>query len=236
MGEVSRTGSSQPTGSTPGDLGGTENVQGGRTASEIHDESDAVVQEMRSQIDKKMREIEQEEAKVRYYRSLPNRGHAVGFFQGKADRLKDEVEELRGRIGRVQQEANQQIQDLNSLDNMLAKGDIEGAFMLVQTNRTLSLDRQIAERLKALQARNDEIKDLNDRLAAINKPDKDLTPEERERKVQLRGQIDKLNADSQLDTIKLQSVINKRNQALEMLTNLLQKFQKVLDSIVGNMR
>ena len=236
MVEVSGTGSSQVTGSTPGGLGGTENVQGGRTASDILDESDAVVEEISSHIVTKMREIERWEDMVRRYEGHPHFESVVEFFQRKVDRLKGEIEELRGTIENVKQEVNKQIQDLNNLDDLLAQGDIEGAFMLVQTNRTLSLDRQIAERLKELQARNDEIKNLNDRLAAINKPDKELSEEDRERKVQLRGQIDKLNADSQLDTIKLQSLINKRNQALEMLTNLLQKFQKVLDSIVGNMR
>ena len=239
MGEVSGTRSRQVTGSTPGNIGGAENVQGGRTASDILEENDAVVEEIGSQIDNKKRQIKHLEGE---FRRLQNQfgplAQAIAgrFYQDNVDALNGDIAELRGTIERVQREAKKQVQDLTSLDDLLAKGDIEGAFMLVQTNRTLSLDRQIAERLKELQARNDEIKTLNDRLAAINKPDKDLTDPERERKVQLRGQIDKLNADSQLDTIKLQSLINKRNQALEMLTNLLQKFQKVLDSIVGNMR
>jgi hypothetical protein len=36
--------------------------------------------------------------------------------------------------------------------------------------------------------------------------------------------------------IKLQGLINKRNQTIEMMTNLMQKFQKTNDAIVGNMR
>ena len=236
MVEVPAPSGNQSPGNTSGDLGGTASVQSGRTASDILAENDAVVEEINSQIAEKLREIERGEEMTRRFERLGLPEQLVELHQDRVDRLRGDVEGLRASIERVQQEVNKQIQDLNNLDDLLAQGDIEGAFMLVQTNRTLSLDRQIAERLKELQARNDEIKNLNDRLAAINKPDKDLEPEERERKVQLRGQIDKLNADSQLDTIKLQSLINKRNQALEMLTNLLQKFQKVLDSIVGNMR
>jgi hypothetical protein len=36
--------------------------------------------------------------------------------------------------------------------------------------------------------------------------------------------------------IKLQGLINKRNQGIEMLTNLVQKFQQTNNTIVGNMR
>ena len=48
--------------------------------------------------------------------------------------------------------------------------------------------------------------------------------------------IDNLSSSSQLDMIKLQGLINKRNQTIEMMTNLMQKFQKPNDAIVGNMR
>ena len=157
-------------------------------------------------------------------------------LQARIDGLNDRVNNLTSRIIEIKTGVQKHTKALSELDALLEKGDIEGAFMLVQTDRALSLDKQIAERLKELQARNEKIKSLNDELANISGADKDLRESERRRKVQLRGQIDKLNADSQLDTISLQSLINKRNQALEMLTNLLQKFQKLLDSIVANMR
>ena len=233
MPEVSGTGSRQVTGSGPGGPGGAENVQGRRTAIDIIEEGDATIRALNRHIDEKLNEIE------RYERLIWQHSHSVNSvrsYESAIDRLNGEIEDLRGAIRRTEQEVNQQIRDLNDLDSLLANGDIEGAFMLVQTSRTLSLDRQIAARLKELQARNEQIKILNDELAAINRPDNELTPAQRERKVTLRGEIDKLNADSQLDTIKLQSLINKRNQALEMLTNILQKLQKVLDSIIGNMR
>lgn len=157
--------------------------------------------------------------------------------EDKINDLQNEIKDLQNKIDPIKKVAEKLIQDLTDLDNLLANGDIEGAMMLVQTNRTLSLDRQIAERLKELQARNVRISELNERLASLSgTKDEDLTDQQREDKATWRGEIDKLNADTQLDTIKLQSLINKRNHALETLTNLLQKFQKVLDGIVANMR
>jgi hypothetical protein len=52
----------------------------------------------------------------------------------------------------------------------------------------------------------------------------------------IKTQIDNLSSNSQLDMIKLQGLINKRNQTIEMMTNLMQKFQQTNNSIVGNMR
>jgi hypothetical protein len=49
-------------------------------------------------------------------------------------------------------------------------------------------------------------------------------------------EIDKQSSNSQLDMIKLQGLINKRNQSIEMMTNMLQKFHSVMEKIVGNMR
>ena len=36
--------------------------------------------------------------------------------------------------------------------------------------------------------------------------------------------------------LNIQDLVNKRNQAYDMLSNLLNKFQKTLDGIVSNMR
>lgn len=52
----------------------------------------------------------------------------------------------------------------------------------------------------------------------------------------IKTSIDNLSSSSQLDMIKLQGLINKRNQTIEMMTNLMQKFQQTNNSIVGNMR
>jgi len=52
----------------------------------------------------------------------------------------------------------------------------------------------------------------------------------------IKGHIDTLNSETQLQMIRLQSAIDKRNQAYEMAQSILEKDQKTRDSIVGNMR
>lgn len=52
----------------------------------------------------------------------------------------------------------------------------------------------------------------------------------------LKGVIDGMNSDSQLSMIRLQSLIDKRNQAYEMASNTLQKVSQNLDKLVGNLR
>jgi len=52
----------------------------------------------------------------------------------------------------------------------------------------------------------------------------------------LKGRIDSLNSSSQMDMIRMQSLMNKRNQAFELMTNVLSKFSKNRDAIIGNMR
>lgn len=52
----------------------------------------------------------------------------------------------------------------------------------------------------------------------------------------IKGKLDSLNSDSQMDMIRLQGLVNKRDQAFDMITNLMDKFSKTMDTIVGNMR
>lgn len=42
--------------------------------------------------------------------------------------------------------------------------------------------------------------------------------------------------DAQLDMIRIQALVNKRNQAYDLLTQMINKHQQALDSIIGNMR
>jgi hypothetical protein len=52
----------------------------------------------------------------------------------------------------------------------------------------------------------------------------------------VKGKIDSLNSESQLDMIRLQSLMDKRNQRYEQASNTLQKDQKTRDTITGNTR
>lgn len=52
----------------------------------------------------------------------------------------------------------------------------------------------------------------------------------------LKAQIDTVNSQSQMDMVRLQGLMDKRNQAFDMMTNFLSKTGKSLDSVIGNMR
>lgn len=52
----------------------------------------------------------------------------------------------------------------------------------------------------------------------------------------VRGQVDQASANSQLELIALQALINRRNQAVEFTTNLVQRFSSLRDRIIGNIR
>ncbi|MBV9694412.1 MAG: hypothetical protein JO261_11995 [Alphaproteobacteria bacterium] len=101
--------------------------------------------------------------------------------------------------------------------------------MLLQAQRHAAqqIDLDIQALMRAMDERNLTLKSLVSELQNETYWD---------RQTALRSEIDALNAQSQTDMIQIQSLVNKRNQALDMLTNLQQKFQKTLDSIVRNMR
>jgi hypothetical protein len=52
----------------------------------------------------------------------------------------------------------------------------------------------------------------------------------------IQSKIDSVSSNSQLDMIRMQSLVNKRDQAVDLLTNLVAKFAKVADGITSNMR
>ncbi len=52
----------------------------------------------------------------------------------------------------------------------------------------------------------------------------------------VRNQVDQASANSQLELISLQALINRRNQAVEFTTNLVQRFSSLRDRIIGNIR
>lgn len=52
----------------------------------------------------------------------------------------------------------------------------------------------------------------------------------------VKSQMDQVNSDAQLDMIRLQTLTNKRNQAFEMMSNILAKINGTKGSVIGNMR
>jgi hypothetical protein len=119
-----------------------------------------------------------------------------------------------------------------AMERLLASGDIMGALMMVQTDRASTLDDQLKNQIRIMNDRNVQIQQLNNQLAV----EQGKNPKDDAAITRINGQIQKLNGDSQLQMIQIQDLTNKRNQAYEMLSNLMQKFQKALDTIVSNMR
>jgi hypothetical protein len=66
---------------------------------------------------------------------------------------------------------------------------------------------------------------------------KDYTQDEIQTSIDnLKSAIDTSNSNSQMDQIRLQGLMEKRNQTYELLTNLMSKFDKTLSSVIGNTR
>jgi hypothetical protein len=138
------------------------------------------------------------------------------------------------------------LESLEAMKRVLDSGDIEGAVMLLQTTRAKSLESQLGTEIKAMQARNAQIKLLNEKLNAKqeefskmdpeNKDQRDLRAQRQKAISDLKTEIDGLNSESQINMIRVQGLVNKRNEAFDMLSNLIGKFQKTIDGIVGNMR
>jgi hypothetical protein len=52
----------------------------------------------------------------------------------------------------------------------------------------------------------------------------------------IKGHTDQLSNTSQMDMIKLENLLNKRNQSFDFMSNFISKMAKVDDGIIGNIR
>ena len=52
----------------------------------------------------------------------------------------------------------------------------------------------------------------------------------------LKGQVDSLGSNQQMDMLRLQSLSNKRNEAFDLMTNFMKKFADKREAIISNMR
>ena len=154
------------------------------------------------------------------------------------------VNTVKDKVNTIGASLREAISSLKSLDKLLDTGDIEGAVMLLQGTRAKMMDRQLGTQIKGMQDRNAQITKLNNdlttaqtKLAAFSSTDTTDAKKAATKEVgDLKTAIDSLNSDSQIDMIRTQGLVNKRNEAFDTLTNLLGKFQKTIDGIVGNYR
>ena len=113
-----------------------------------------------------------------------------------------------------------------------AQLDVQGMMLQVQIDRAASLEKQVKDRLAAVKDRNAKIAQLQTEIQRLRAADSSAHAARIEA---LKAQIDALSTDSQLDLLKLQSLISKHNQASEMASNLTKKFADLKSSIIGNL-
>lgn len=113
--------------------------------------------------------------------------------------------------------------NLSSLQGM----DLENALLAVQSKRAGLLEDQLKNQLEQVQVRNAEISKLNERLS---------TCKNEEERALIKQQMDTLANSQQMDTLRLQSLSNKRNEAFDTMTNFIKKMQDNRSSAISNMR
>lgn len=144
--------------------------------------------------------------------------------------------------------------------------DIETALQAVQQDRAQLLENQLKDQMAAVQQNNETIAELNNllselsgvrgqsaadghyalsdsitgKLAADGLADsskKDYTPEELDQVIQsIKGKIDSLSSSQQMDMLRLQELSNKRNEAFDMMADIIKKMQDSRNDIIGNIR
>ena len=110
--------------------------------------------------------------------------------------------------------------------------DIQQLMMALAQQRTAMLEQVTKTQVGTIQANNQKLVALQQELAKTGS-----NPVANAAQIAaIKQQIAALNNTAQLDMIKLQSMVGKQNQALEMMSNLLQKLAATKDAIIGNIR
>lgn len=146
-----------------------------------------------------------------------------------------------------------------------ASMDIETALMAVQQQRGQLLDQQVKTQIETIQQRNQFLAQLNLLLGKVNNSlinpvDKQfILDEATQNELQangvqftrsssfskdemyviierLKSAIDSNNSAQQMDMLRLQSLSNKRTEAMDIMNNTLKKMQESRSSTIGNMR
>lgn len=135
---------------------------------------------------------------------------------------------------------------LHELGHQLGSDDLEAVMTQVERAKAAAVDEELKHQIETFQHRNALMKDLNANLAKAMKAmqDKDVattqslcgTAEQAKCVQQLKSQIDQLSTDSQMDMLRIQSLVNKRNQAFEGLVSLILRWERSRAAIIGTMR
>lgn len=127
--------------------------------------------------------------------------------------------QLRDQIGGIQGRT-EKLGELRDLLNQL-KACPKGADGKTQ------IPKELGDKLKANGIRLDDVAGGGYSLDAAGMESAQNT---------LNAQIDQNNASQQIDMIKMQQLMSKRNEAYDMLTNFLKKSADEINTVIGNMR
>lgn len=132
------------------------------------------------------------------------------------------------------QARNAQIADLNSrmqaVNGYLAVAPEDGTFPVVDAAWRVRIDAAYAAAADAVRA----VIPADPFLSAQGDDARRSTA--RAAVTQLKSQIDAISNSQQMDMLRLQSLSNKRNEALDTMTSFVKKMQESRSSIIANMR
>lgn len=138
----------------------------------------------------------------------------MAVLTARADILQNQLEEQIESI-------NQKNQTLESANNMLARAKELKAD--AGTSGTARMPQDMIDFWDSLGAKYDDSDTHNSSEWDVNIEG-------------LKGKIEALTSQSQLETTKLQQTINKYNQTFEMLSNFMNKYFQSISTIIQNMR
>ncbi len=138
----------------------------------------------------------------------------MAVLTARADILQNQLEEQIESI-------NQKNQTLESANNMLARAKELKAE--AGTSGSVRMPQDMRDFWDSLGAKYDDSDTHNSSEWDVNIEG-------------LKGKIEALTSQSQLETTKLQQTINKYNQTFEMLSNFMNKYFQSISTIIQNMR
>jgi hypothetical protein len=102
---------------------------------------------------------------------------------------------------------------------------------VLEAQRAAVLEQLVEQQLAAMRATNAQIQQLQvERHAALA-----ADPPDTATAATLQNQIDAMTSQSQLEMIKLQSMVNKQNEAIAQMQEMLSEYSATKDQILRNM-
>ncbi|PQP88249.1 hypothetical protein [Paenibacillus sp. AR247] len=158
---------------------------------------------------------------------------------------------------------NNSLANVGNID--LASMDIESALQAVQQQRAQALEDQLKDQVANVQKRNEEIAQLNNILGELSTlrgqsadgnykvsegtlstlsgmgladaSKTDYSANDVDQLIQkIKSYIDNMSNSQQMDMLRLQELNNKRNEAMDVMTDYIKKMEDARNSILGNMR